>query len=728
MPLAHSAFTILAVVAALIAVNPAAGAPPREVAPRLLAAAEGPVLGIISWDPSVLRSRPVVVDFDLLAGIQPGGRASLDLFDGVTVVVIFERATVRPPHTTWFGSVEDEPAARFALVVGREVIAAIVHVPSLGTYRIRTQGEGQVVTEIDEGAFPPCGPEPARARAAPGGGPEGGGAGGGGVSCDEGSVIDVLVVYTQVARSAAGGTGAIEAEIGLAVALTNNSYDNSLVDTQLNVVHVAEVDYNESGSYSQHLNRLTSTNDGFMDNVHALRDQYGADMVALLVDDGQFCGIAWLMQNLSPGFEASAFSVTSWFCAAGNLTFAHELGHNMGCAHDRANAGGAVFSYAYGFQQLAGPFRTVMAYNCPGGCPRVQHFSNPDVLYLNLPTGVDIEQPDSAHNALTINQTAFTVSNFRPSAPATDDGFEENDSCAAAASLPSGAWSSLLVTSTDEDWYLVPLSTLANLTVDVTFIDLVGDIDLELYDACGGTVKASATTNTSNETLSYTNFGPNGDFYLRVFLVEDGCNQYDLTTSVTVLHDLCSGAPLQFAGSTTFSNVGATTDGPSEAAGCNFNGDSQIQSDVWYRYPALCDGIATVSLCGSTYDTKLAVYREDCPAGPGTVIVCNRNFCGQQSEVSFAVTSGTKYRIRIGGHQGAQGSGTLTITCVPDVLPCPEDVNGDGDINVLDLIDLLLCFGLPAVPGCEDEDVNGDGNVNVLDLIDLLLLFGTPCP
>ncbi len=54
------------------------------------------------------------------------------------------------------------------------------------------------------------------------------------------------------------------------------------------------------------------------------------------------------------------------------------------------------------------------------------------------------------------------------------------------------------------------------------------------------------------------------------------------------------------------------------------------------------------------------------------------------------------------------------------------DVNGDGSINVLDLID-LLCFGLPAVPGCEAEDVNGDGNLNVLDLIDLLLDFATAC-
>ena len=61
--------------------------------------------------------------------------------------------------------------------------------------------------------------------------------------------------------------------------------------------------------------------------------------------------------------------------------------------------------------------------------------------------------------------------------------------------------------------------------------------------------------------------------------------------------------------------------------------------------------------------------------------------------------------------------------------PCPSDINGDGVINVLDLIDLLLCFGLPADPPCDaGQDVNGDGSVNVLDLIDLLLVFGTACP
>ncbi len=62
------------------------------------------------------------------------------------------------------------------------------------------------------------------------------------------------------------------------------------------------------------------------------------------------------------------------------------------------------------------------------------------------------------------------------------------------------------------------------------------------------------------------------------------------------------------------------------------------------------------------------------------------------------------------------------------VQVCPGDLTGDGVVNVLDLIDLLLCFGQPAIPGCVGEDINEDGNVNVLDLIQLLLAFGTACP
>ena len=69
-----------------------------------------------------------------------------------------------------------------------------------------------------------------------------------------------------------------------------------------------------------------------------------------------------------------------------------------------------------------------------------------------------------------------------------------------------------------------------------------------------------------------------------------------------------------------------------------------------------------------------------------------------------------------------------TFTCEDVVISCPADVTGDGVVNSLDLIDLLLCLGQPPNPPCDTADVNQDGAVNSLDLIDLLLELGTSCP
>lgn len=39
-----------------------------------------------------------------------------------------------------------------------------------------------------------------------------------------------------------------------------------------------------------------------------------------------------------------------------------EMGHNMGAAHDRANAGssGGMFNFSYGYQEPNNLFRTIM--------------------------------------------------------------------------------------------------------------------------------------------------------------------------------------------------------------------------------------------------------------------------------------------------------------------------------------------------------------------------------
>jgi hypothetical protein len=54
----------------------------------------------------------------------------------------------------------------------------------------------------------------------------------------------------------------------------------------------------------------------------------------------------------------------------------------------------------------------------------------------------------------------------------------------------------------------------------------------------------------------------------------------------------------------------------------------------------------------------------------------------------------------------------------PEPPADPADVNGDGAVDVLDLIAVVLAWG--PCPGCA-EDVNGDGFVDVLDLIEVVL-------
>ena len=231
------------------------------------------------------------------------------------------------------------------------------------------------------------------------------------------AVVDLLVVYTSAAKTQEGGQAAMEALIALGVDSTNQAYSNSQVAMQLRLVHTAEVSYTESGAIDADLTRLRSTTDGIMDQVHQLRDQHNADLVALIVDDGGgFCGIAYVMANgPRAGFASSAFSVTARDCVA-NDTLAHELGHNMGNAHDRATGGTGVYPYSYGYRDEIGKFRTIMAYACPTlSCPRVKFFSNPRLLYNGRPLGIDhtVNPTNSADNARSLNDVRQIVAAWR---------------------------------------------------------------------------------------------------------------------------------------------------------------------------------------------------------------------------------------------------------------------------------------------------------------------------
>jgi hypothetical protein len=127
-------------------------------------------------------------------------------------------------------------------------------------------------------------------------------------------------------------------------------------------------------------------------------------------------------------------------------------------------------------------------------------------------------------------------------------------------------------------------------------------------------------------------------------------------------NDACANAVSVVHGRTPFVTFDATTDGPAHT-GCEVQGDGQVECDVWYDYQAQYTGILSVRLCDSGYDTKLAIYDGcACPMGDAALLDCNDDSCGLQSEVTAFVTAGQCYKIRVGGFEGAQGTGMLTLS------------------------------------------------------------------
>ncbi len=124
-------------------------------------------------------------------------------------------------------------------------------------------------------------------------------------------------------------------------------------------------------------------------------------------------------------------------------------------------------------------------------------------------------------------------------------------------------------------------------------------------------------------------------------------------------------------GTTPFSTVGATTDGP-DHVGCLAFGDSGVQSDIWFNHVANASGPLQIDTCGSGYDTKLAVYDGcDCTQiNDDTLLACNDDACSLQSEVTINAIAGNCYKIRVGGFDGAQGDGILTITPTATQVTC----------------------------------------------------------
>lgn len=339
----------------------------------------------------------------------------------------------------------------------------------------------------------------------------------------DGNQIDLLIVYPAAVRTAAGNTAAVESAAAKAVADANLCFRNSLVDTRLRLVHLAEVTYTPSGLLQTDLDRLEGSTDGYVDDIHTLREQYGADLVSLLTTESDSGGLASTMQHPSLSFAAQAFSVCVWDqIGAPSYTLAHEVGHNLGCLHNREDTSNITSDYAfqafsYGKRWLSGGkgYGTVMSYDTKPTSTypnTVPHFSNPNVSHDGTATG----NAGTEDNAQVLNFTSTYAANFRTATVqgivASPDAATVTEGNATTLQIRLAAQPTSTVTVTasfaaggDSDLTLVGPATL---TFDSTNWNLPHPLQLAAKpdaDSSAGTATLSlAATGLTTTTLTVT--------------------------------------------------------------------------------------------------------------------------------------------------------------------------------------------------------------------------------
>lgn len=247
--------------------------------------------------------------------------------------------------------------------------------------------------------------------------------------------IDVLVVYTSTARISWGGAAQSNSFIATAITNFNTALINSgISNVTINLVYSGEIIYAESGNISTDLASFRSSTDGIMDDVHALRSTYGADLCALVTSTPtNTCGLGYLNSNPTNYSANSAFTVSIYSCVVSNYTLAHEMGHNMGLNHDWfVSQSTAPCEHHHGYSNQTAVnlgtsstnsqrWRTIMAYNdeCASAginCTRINRWANPNVNYNSEPTGIAIGSPNPSNEAFAFARFACVVSQFMPTA------------------------------------------------------------------------------------------------------------------------------------------------------------------------------------------------------------------------------------------------------------------------------------------------------------------------
>ena len=120
-------------------------------------------------------------------------------------------------------------------------------------------------------------------------------------------------------------------------------------------------------------------------------------------------------------------------------------------------------------------------------------------------------------------------------------GLEPNDSPDTATLVTVGSYDGQYACPMNEDWYSITLRADDIITIDVTFLQTDGDIDVYVVDPFGGLLAAGESEDDNEEVFASAPIS--GDYMILVFLYADagdtGGAAYDLTIAVEEAPETC---------------------------------------------------------------------------------------------------------------------------------------------------------------------------------------------
>jgi len=226
----------------------------------------------------------------------------------------------------------------------------------------------------------------------------------------------------------------------------------------------------------------------------------------------------------------------------------------------------------------------------------------------------------------TLTGTRVGAPAAAPESPSSGIDVEPNNSRALAGSLGtltpdvSTVVRGSLTGSDPEDWYRVPVDSSGALTIQLT--GMTADLDLEVQDSNGATLRTSSNGSNDNETIALTGLSA-GDYFIRIKRFLRASSNYTLTA----VANSSASTPGTNTSMETALNLGSAAAGGSVTANGNLYGGTK-----WYRFQTGSSWNGTLTL-GSVTGTPSQQSVRNLPAGTYYVSISSNligsNFIGQ---------------------------------------------------------------------------------------------------